>query len=129
MSTSPTPPSTNQPPAWPATPPPATGDAAGHDPIRQWGTSPTPPEPKPKRGGRILLAAAIGVVLLVATGCVANAAPPDTGPDRTPPTTPNPGPTDRRVMTRPRHPILPRGTRSPSRSRSLRESRSPHWSA
>ena len=61
--------------------------AAGHDPIRQWGTSPTPPEPKPKRGGRILLAAAIGVVLLVATGCVANAAPPDTEPDPTPPTT------------------------------------------
>lgn len=68
--------------------------AAGHDPIRQWGTGPTPPEPKPKRGGRILLAAAMGVVLLVATGCVANSAPPDTGPDRTPPTTPDPGPSD-----------------------------------
>jgi hypothetical protein len=66
----------------------------GHDPIRQWGTGLTPPEPKPKRGGRILLAAALGVVLLVATGCVANAAPPDTGPDRTPPTNPDPGPSD-----------------------------------
>ena len=51
---------------------------AGHDPIGQWGTGPTPPEPKPKRGGRILLAAAIGVVLLVATGFVANSAPPGT---------------------------------------------------
>ena len=61
--------------------------AAGHDPIGQWGTGPTPPEPKPKRGGRILVAAAIGVVLLVATGCVANAAPPDTEPDPTPPPT------------------------------------------
>jgi PASTA domain len=50
-------------------------------------TSPTPPEPKPKRGGRILLAAAIGVVLLVATGVVANSAPPDTEPDPTPPPT------------------------------------------
>ena len=64
--------------------------AAGHDPIRQWGTGPTPPEPKPKRGGRILLAAAIGVVLLVATGCVANAASSDTGPASTAPTTPEP---------------------------------------
>ena len=69
--------------------------AAGHDPIRQWGTGPTPPEPKPKRGGGcILLAAAIGVVLLVATGFVANSAPPDTGSDPTPPTTPSPEPTD-----------------------------------
>ena len=51
------------------------------------GTGPTPPEPKPKRGGRILVAAAIGVVLLVATGYVANAAPPDTEPDPTPPPT------------------------------------------
>jgi PASTA domain len=82
MSTSPTPPVR----PW-GTP------AAGHDPIRQWGTNPTPPEPKPKRGGRILLAAAIGVVLLAATGVVANSAPPDTEPDRTPPTTPSPEPT------------------------------------
>ena len=61
--------------------------AAGHDPIRQWGTNPTPPEPKPKRGGRILLAAAIGVVLLVATGVVANSAPPGPGTAPTPPPT------------------------------------------
>jgi PASTA domain len=57
-------------------------------------TSPTPPEPKPKRGGRILLAAAIGVVLLVATGFVANSATIDNGPSPTPPTTPSPGPAD-----------------------------------
>jgi hypothetical protein len=82
--------------ACPVTPPtrPWGTPAAGHNPIRQWGTNPTPPEPKPKRGGRILLAAAIGVVLLVATGVVANSAPPDTGPDRTPPTTPSREPTD-----------------------------------
>ena len=68
--------------AWPMTPPvrPWGTPAAGHDPIGQWGTGPTPPEPKPKRGGRILVAAAIGVVLLVATGCVANAAPPTPSP-------------------------------------------------
>ena len=65
--------------------------AAGHDPIGQWGTGPTPPEPKPKRGGRILLAAAIGVVLLVATGFVANSAPRHWA-FRTPPTTPSPDP-------------------------------------
>jgi hypothetical protein len=68
--------------------------AAGHDPTRQWGTGPTPPEPKPKRGGRVLLAAAIGVVLLVATGFVANSATIDNGPPPTPPTNPSPGPAD-----------------------------------
>jgi hypothetical protein len=68
------------------TPPVRPLDArpAGHDPVRQWSTNPTPPEPKPKRGGRILLAAAIGVVLLVATGCVTTT---DTEPDPTPPPT------------------------------------------
>jgi hypothetical protein len=70
MSTSPTPPSTNQPPTWPVTP------------------------PEPKRRGRVLLAAAIGVVLLVATGCVATSGATDTGPDPTPPTTPSSGPAD-----------------------------------
>jgi PASTA domain len=68
--------------------------AAGHGPIGQWGTGPTPPGPKPKRGSRILLAAAIGVVLLVATGFVANSATIDNGPPPTPPTTPSPGPAD-----------------------------------
>jgi hypothetical protein len=89
MSTSPTPPATNQPAAWPMTPPtrPWGTPAAGHDPVRQWGTNPTPPQPKPKRGGRILLAAAIGVVLLVTTGVVANSATIDPGPDPTPPPT------------------------------------------
>jgi hypothetical protein len=67
MSTSPTPPSTN----------------------------PPPPEPKPKRRGPILLAAAIGIaLLLITTGVLANGAPPATGPDPTPPTTPSPEPTD-----------------------------------
>jgi len=43
MSTSPTPPTRHR-------------DAPGHDPSRHWGTSPTPPGPKPKHRGRILLA-------------------------------------------------------------------------
>jgi hypothetical protein len=43
-------------------------------------TSPTPP----KRGGRILLATAIGVVLLVVAGCATTT---DTEPDPTPPPT------------------------------------------
>ena len=69
--------------------------AAGHDPIRKLGTSPTPPDPKPNRRGPILLATAIGIaLLLVATGVLANSAPPDTAPNPTPPTTPSPEPTD-----------------------------------
>ena len=63
-------------------------------------TSPTPPSsspppaPKPKRRGPILLAAAIGVaLLLITTGVLANSAPPDTGPNPTPTTTPSPEPT------------------------------------
>jgi PASTA domain len=81
MSTSPTPPTRH----W---------NAPGHDPNRQWGTSPTPPGPKPKRRGPILLAAAIGVALLIvtATGFVANSSTLDTGPGPTPPTNPSPGP-------------------------------------
>jgi hypothetical protein len=96
MSTSPTPPSTNQPPTWPVLPPTHRWDAPapGYDPTRHWGTSPTPPKPKRKRGGRILLATAIGVALLVATGVVAGGATAGTGVDPTPPTTPSPGPAD-----------------------------------
>jgi hypothetical protein len=83
--------------ACPVTPPtrPWGTPAAGHNPIRQWGTGPTPPEPKPKCRGPILLAAAIGIaLLLVTTGVLANSAPPDTAPNPTPPTTPSPEPTD-----------------------------------
>ena len=61
-------------------------------PTRHWGTSPTPPEPKPKRSGRILLAAAIGVALLVVTAVVANGSTTDNRPTPTPPTTPSPDP-------------------------------------
>jgi PASTA domain len=51
--------------------------------VRQSGPSP------------ILLAAAIGIaLLLVTTGVLANSAPPDTAPNPTPPTTPSPEPTD-----------------------------------
>jgi hypothetical protein len=85
MSTSPT-----QPPRhWDAS-------APGHDPTRPWGTSPTPPGPKRKRRGPILLAAAIGVALLVATatGVVANGGTLDNGPAPTPTTTPSPEPAD-----------------------------------
>jgi len=98
MSTSPTPPSTNQPPTWPVTPPTHHRDAPapGYDPSRQWGTGPPPPQPKGKRRGLILLAAAIGVALLVTTaaGVVANTSTLDSGPAPTPPTTPSPGPAD-----------------------------------
>jgi PASTA domain len=99
MSTSPTPPSTNQPPTWPLTPPTRHWDppGPGHEPSRHWGTNPTPPEPKPKRRGAILLAAAIGVALLVATaGTVANGSTLDTGAAPTPPATPSPDPADPR---------------------------------
>jgi hypothetical protein len=54
-------------------------------PPRQWGISPTPPEPQRKRSGRILLALAVGVALLVATGVVANGSTLDPGPLPTPP--------------------------------------------
>jgi PASTA domain len=76
------------------TPPTGHWDASGHDPSRPWGTSPTPPGPKPKRGGRILLAAAIGVALLVVTAVVANGSPTDNrpAPTPTPPTIPSPDP-------------------------------------
>ena len=96
MSTSPTPPPTNQPPTWPVAPPTHHWDAPapGHDPSRQWGTNPTPPQPKGKRRGPILLAAAIGVALLVATVVTANGSTLDTGPAPTPPTTPSPVPID-----------------------------------
>ena len=85
MSTSPTPPTRHWDPP-----------APGHDPTRHWGTSPTPPGPKRKRRGPILLAAAIGLALLVATatGVVANDATLDKGPAPTPTTTPSPGPAD-----------------------------------
>jgi hypothetical protein len=83
MPTSPTPPTRH----WDA-------PAPGHDPTRHWGTSPTPPGPKRKRRGPILLAAAIGVALLVAAGFVANGATLDNGPAPTPTTTPSPGPAD-----------------------------------
>ena len=129
MSTSPTPPSTNQPrvPGDP-TDPPLGPTRTRARPDRQWGTSPTPPGPKPKRRGRILLAAAIGVALLVTTGFVANSGTPDPRPAPTPPTTPSPGPADPPGDDPARDPI-PEGTQSPSRSRSRRESRSPSWSA
>jgi hypothetical protein len=94
MSTSPTPPSSNQPPTWPVAPPTHHQHAPGHDPSLQWGTSPTPPQPKPKRRGPILLAVTIGVALLVVTGCAANSGPTDPGPDPTSPTTPSPAPTN-----------------------------------
>jgi hypothetical protein len=61
-------------------------------PTRHWGTSPTPPEPKPKRRGPILLAAAIGVALLVAMAVGANGSITDNGPAPTPPTMPSPDP-------------------------------------
>lgn len=85
MSTSPTPPTGH----WDA-------PAPGHDPTRHWGTSPTPPGPKRKRRGPILLAAAIGLTLLVATatGVLANGGTLNDGPARTPTTTPSPGPAD-----------------------------------
>jgi hypothetical protein len=83
MSTSPTPPTRHWDPP-----------ASGHDPTRQWGTSPTPPGPKGKRRGAILLAATIGVALLVTTGFVANGGTPDSRPAPTPTTTPSPGPAD-----------------------------------
>jgi hypothetical protein len=89
MSTSPTPPSTNRPPTRPVSPSTNHGNTPGHDPIHHWGTSPTPPEPKRKRRGRILLAATIGLALLVVTGCAAASGTTDTGPDPTPPTTPS----------------------------------------
>jgi resuscitation-promoting factor RpfB len=79
MSTSPTPPTRHR-------------DAPGHDPSRHWGTSPTPPGPKPKHRGRILLAAPIGLILLVAIGCAANGSPTDNGPAPTPTTIPSPNP-------------------------------------
>jgi hypothetical protein len=79
MSTSPTPPTDH-------------GGASRHDPSRHWGTSPTPPGPKPKRSGRILLVAAIGVALLVTTGVVANGSPTDNGPTPNPPAIPSPNP-------------------------------------
>jgi hypothetical protein len=66
----------------------------GHDPSRHWGTSPPPPEPKRKRRGRILLAAAIGVALLVTTGIVANSSTLDTRTVPTPPTTASPDQAD-----------------------------------
>jgi hypothetical protein len=94
MSTSPTPPSSNQPPTWPVAPPTHHQHAPGHDPSPPWGTSPTPPQPKPKRQGPILLAVTIGVALLVVTGCAANSGPTDPGPDPTSPTTPSPAPTN-----------------------------------
>jgi hypothetical protein len=74
--------------------------APGHDPTLQWGTSPTPPRPKGKRRGPILLAAAIGVALLVTTGFVANGGTPDNGPalpQRPPPALARP---TRRMMDR-----------------------------
>jgi hypothetical protein len=57
-------------------------------------TFPTPPKSKPKRRGRILLATAIGLTLLVAAGCVADSGRTDPGPDPTPPTSPSPDPPD-----------------------------------
>lgn len=74
------------------TPPGGHWDASGHDPSRHWGTSPTPPGPRPKRRGRVLLAGAIGLILLVATGCAANSSPTDNGPAPTPTTIPSPDP-------------------------------------
>jgi hypothetical protein len=59
---------------------PAAGSNPGTTRAAIWGTSPTPPGPKLKRSGRILLAAAIGLILLVATGCAASASPTDNGP-------------------------------------------------
>jgi hypothetical protein len=63
-------------------------------PTRHWGTSPTPPEPKPKHRGPILLAAAIGVALLVAMAVGANGSTIDNGPAPTPTTIPSPDPAD-----------------------------------
>ena len=82
--------------ACPVTPPtrPWGTPAAGHNPLRQWGTGPTPPEPKPKRRGPILLAAAIGVALLVAMAVSANGSTTDNGPAPTPTTIPSPDPAD-----------------------------------
>jgi hypothetical protein len=76
------------------TDPPLGRPAPGHDPTRQWGTGPTPPGPKRKRRGPILLAATIGLALLIATvtGVVANGGILDNGSAPTPTTTPNPGP-------------------------------------
>jgi hypothetical protein len=83
-------------PTQPTRPWDAPAPAPGHDPTHHWGISPTPPGPKRKRRGPILLAAAIGVALLVvtATGVVANGGTLDNGPAYTPPTTPSPGPVD-----------------------------------
>ena len=64
------------------------------DPVEATPAIRTTPGPKRKRRGRILLAAAIGVALLVANGVVASSSTPDTGPDPTPTTTPSPGPAD-----------------------------------
>lgn len=89
MFTSLTTPSMNQPPTRPVPPPTNLGNTPGYDPIRHRGASPTPPEPKRKRRGRILLAATIGLALLVVTGCAA-ASGTETGPDPIPPTTPSP---------------------------------------
>jgi hypothetical protein len=63
-------------------------------PTRHWGTSPTPPEPKPKRRGPILLAATIGVALLVAMAVGANGSTTDNGPAPTPTAIPSPDPAD-----------------------------------
>ena len=57
---------------------------------------PTPPRPSPSPSA---VAASCSPPPSVSSswsppGCVANAAPPDTGPDPTPPTTPDPGPSD-----------------------------------
>jgi hypothetical protein len=56
------------------------------------GDQPHPTHPKPKRRGPILLAAAIGVALLVATVVTANGDTLDNGAAPTPTTTPSPGP-------------------------------------
>jgi hypothetical protein len=89
------------------TPPTGHLDALGYDPSRHWGTSPTPPGPKPKRRGRIQLAAAIGLILLVTTGCAANGSTTDNGPAPTPTTIPSPDPTNPPLDDPDQRPDLP----------------------
>jgi hypothetical protein len=109
------------------TDPPLGRPAPGHDPTRQWGTGPTPPGPKRKRRGPILLAATIGLAVLIATvtGSLPTVAPSTMDPlppQRPPPTL---APADRPDDGSGGGSEAPSRRPSRSRSRSRRQSRSP----